>query len=208
MKMSTQSVEQTVFAMEKVLTKYLSDEEINNLTTEWKNYPLISAKTMQQCVLETTKRYPELVYYKSEIRKGFYKTIQRLYSRATANCEQSPDFIIESKPFSEEIEAFYTIMETLAKQLNAPNQHYLFFTMHQNILKERTFEEHVINIEQFSEGNRPALPDDVFILNNLVQLSYVCLCDLLGPVEADNILFNVAETAKRLHAKAVVNSLF
>ena len=51
-------------------------------------------------------------------------------------------------------------------------------------------------------------PDATELLNHIVQLAYVCLCDLLGPVDADEILFRVADIAKQSHPKEVVERLF
>ena len=63
-------------------------------------------------------------------------------------------------------------------------------------------------MQKFLYDERPEVPDDVFILNNLVQLAYVCLCDVVGPVEADEVMYRSAEQAKQIHAKALVESLF
>ena len=80
--------------------------------------------------------------------------------------------------------------------------------MHQTVSQERTFKGHHIDIKQFLEGDRPLVPDDEHLLNTLMQLAYVCLCDIAGPVEADEILFQAAQTAKQSYPKAIVEKLF
>ena len=207
MNASMQSVEQMVSAMASVLAKYLSAEEIAPLTVEWQKYPSVSVKMMQQCVLETTQRYPKIKEYKSDIRRGFWDTMQADAQLSTQTTFDKDRSIAEASRF-EEVEAFYTVIEALRDQLNAPNSRRLLQMMHQTTLQERTFKGHSINFNQFLEGSRPSLPNDVYILNNLVQLAYVCLCDIVGPSDADDLLFQVAETAKQSHPKAVVEKLF
>lgn len=207
MTIKTQSVERTVSAMAIVLAKYLNPEEVLLLTAQWRQYPTVSVKMMQQCVLEATRRYPELKAYKSDIRKGFWDTMQ-------ADSQQLTEAVTEAKTVngqkseSEVVQAFYTVMEAFSNQLTAPDNRSLFQTLHQTVSKERTFKGHTLNISQFLDGGRPVVPDDMYILNNVVQLAYVCLCDIAGPVEADDILFQVAEIAKQRHPKAVVEKLF
>jgi hypothetical protein len=207
MAIETQSVEQTVSVMAKILAKYLDPEKVILLTAQWRQYPTVSVKMMQQCVLEATTRYPELKSYKSEIRKGFWNAMQTT-NQDSIGTDGSDNVISGQKSVSEATNAFYTVMEGLKNRLTAPDARNLFHVLHQTVSQERTFKEHIININQFLEGDRPAVPDDIYILNNIVQLAYVCLCDITGPVEADDILFAVAETAKQSHPKAVVETLF
>ena len=207
MNVSTQSVEQTVSEMAKVLADYLSPEEVNHLIVQWQNYPSVSVKMMQQCVLEATIRYPKLREYKSDIRKGFWYTMQTS-SQLPVRTADNEYTTIGQKSVSEDVQAFHTVIEALVNQLSALDSRSLFHTMHQTILQERTFEGHDIDIEQFLEDVHPTLPDDSHILNNLVQLAYVCLCDIVGAVEADDILFKAAEVAKQKHPRSVVEKLF
>ncbi|BFM01872.1 hypothetical protein Psyaliredsea_05190 [Psychrobacter alimentarius] len=106
------------------------------------------------------------------------------------------------------VEVFYTVIETLSKQLTASENRSLFQAVHQAVSQERTFKGHVIHMSEFLKGNRPPVPDDEYLLNNVVQLVYVCLCDIAGPVEVDDVLFRAAETAKQSYPKAVVEKLF
>lgn len=205
MNMDTQSVDQTVSAMADVLAEYLNPEEVRLLTRQWQQYSTVSVKMMQQCVLDATRRYPELQVYKSDIRKGFWDTMQA-DNLQTAD-SHSKD-VTEKIPTSEVVEVFYTVMETLSKQLTASERRSLFQDVHQAVSQERTFKGHVINMSQFLEGSRPPVPDDEYLLNNVVQLVYVYLCDIAGPVEADDVLFRAAETAKQSYPKAVVEKLF
>ncbi len=205
MNMDTQSVDQTVSAMAEVLAKYLNPEEVRLLTRQWQQYSTVSVKMMQQCVLEATRRYPELQVYKSDIRKGFWDTMQADNQQAADSRSKE---IIEKPSMSEVVGAFYTVMETLSKQLTASESRSLFQAVHQAVSQERTFKGHVIHMSQFLEGNRPPVPDDEYLLNNVIQLVYVCLCDIVGPVEADDILFRAAETAKQSYPKSVVEKLF
>lgn len=205
MNMDTQSVDQTVSAMAEVLAKYLNPEEVRLLTRQWQQYSTVSVKMMQQCVLDATRRYPELQDHKSDIRKGFWDTMQA-DNQQTADSRSKE--ISEKIPASEVVGAFYTVMESLSKQLNASESRSLFQAVHQAVSQERTFKGHVIHMGQFLEGNRPPVPDDEYLLNNVIQLVYVCLCDIVGPVEADDILFRAAETAKQSYPKSVVEKLF
>jgi len=106
------------------------------------------------------------------------------------------------------MQAFYTVMEALGSQLTEPDKRGFFHTMHQTVSKERTFKGHAIDINQFLEGTRPVVPDNEHLLNNMMQLAYICLCDIAGPVEADEIFFRISEDAKQSHPKAVVEMLF
>ena len=205
MNMDTQSVDQTVSAMAEVLAKYLNPEEVRLLTRQWQQYSTVSVKMMQQCVLEATRRYPELQVYKSDIRKGFWDTMQADNQQISDSRSKE---ISEKIPMSEVVGAFYTVMETLSKQLTASESRSLFQAVHQAVSQERTFKGHVIHMSQFLEGNRPPVPDDEYLLNNVIQLVYVCLCDITGPVEADDILFRAAETVKQSYPKSVVEKLF
>lgn len=205
MNIETQSVNQTVSAMAAVLAKYLNPEEVRLLTRQWQQHSSVSVKMMQQCVLDATRRYPELQAHKSDIRKGFWNTMQADQPQATAiddNLENTNTAI------SEQVLAFYTVMDALSSQLTAADNCSLFQTMHQTVSQERTFKGHTINMNHFLEGHRPTLPDDEHLLNNLIQLAYVSLCDIAGPVDADEILFQAAQTAKQSHPKAIVEKLF
>ena len=202
MNMDTQSVDQTVSAMASVLAEYLHPEEIRLLTTQWQRYSVVSVKMMQECVLDATRRYPELQSHKSDIRRGFWDTIQ-----ATETSHNS-EIIEKPLPTSELLLAFYAVIEAIRSQLTAADNRSLFHTMHQTVSQERTFKGHVINMSQFLEGNRPPISDNEYILNNIVQLAYVCLCDIAGPVEADEILFQAAQVAKQSYPKSVVEKLF
>lgn len=205
MNIERQSVNQTVSAMADVLAEYLNPEEVRLLTTQWQQHSSVSIKMMQQCVLDATRRYPELQAYKSDIRKGFWDSMQADQAQATAiddNLENSSIVI------SEQVLAFYTVMDALSSQLTAADSRSLFQTMHQNVAKERTFKGRTINMNHFLAGHRPTLPDDEHLLNTLIQLAYVGLCDIVGPVEADTILFQAAQMAKQSHPNTVVEKLF
>ena len=209
MNTDTQSVDQTVSAMAEVLAKYLHPEEVRLLKTQWLRYPAVSVKMMQQCVLDATRRYPELQAHKSEIRKGFWDTLQASNEQIveTDSHQETIDTPV-ALPLSELVLAFYTVMETLRSQLSTIDSRNFFLTMHQTVSQERTFKGHSNNIKSFLDGDRPVVPDDEYLLNNLIQLAYVCLCDVAGPVEADEILFQVAQTTKQSYPKAVVEKLF
>ncbi|MBF4490297.1 hypothetical protein [Psychrobacter sp. N25K4-3-2] len=207
MTIETQSVEKTVSAMAKVLEKYLNHEEVLLLTVQWRQYPTVSIKMMQQCVLEATKRYPKLKPYRSDIRKDFWGTMQAASHQSTEAATEANTVNGQKSEF-EGVQAFYTVMEAFNNQLTAPDNRSLFQTLHQAVSKERTFKGHTLNISQFLDGGRPVVPHDMYILNNVLQLAYVCLCNIVGPVEADDILFQVAEIAKQSHPKAVVEKLF
>lgn len=199
----TQSVEQTVSAIAEVLAKYLNPEEIKLLTTQWRQHPAVSIKLIQQFILETTRRYPELQAHKSEIRRGFLSAMQGKV--------QQPAYLnkyIEPVTASEMVKTFQTVMKACSNQLSAPDRRNFFIVLHQAVSQERTFRGHEINVSSFLSEALPVVPDDIYILNNLVQLVYVCLCDIVGPIEADEILYSIAETAKRQHPKAMVEKLF
>lgn len=202
MNMDTQSVDQTVSAMASVLAAYLHPEEIRLLTTQWQRYTVVSVKMMQECVLDATRRYPELQSHKSDIRRGFWDTIQ------ATEISHDGEIIEKPLPTSELLLAFYAVIEAIRSQLTAADNRSLFHTMHQTVSQERTFKGHVINMNQFLEGNRPPISDNEYILNNIVQLAYVCLCDIAGPVEADELLFQAAQVAKQSYPKLVVEKLF
>lgn len=207
MNIDTQSVNQTVSAMAVVLAKYLNPEEVRLLTTNWQRHSTVSVKMMQQCVLDATRRYPELQEHKSDIRKGFWNTMQTDHQQVAEESGSSVK-IDEQKSISEMLQAFYTVMEAIGSQLTESDERSFFHIMHQTVSKERTFKGHSIDINQLLEGERPVIPDNEHILNNLIQLAYICLCDIAGPVEADEIFFRVAETAKQSHPRAVVEKLF
>ena len=207
MNIDTQSVNQTVSEMAVVLARYLDPEEVKLLTTQWQRYSTVSVKMMQQCILEATRRYPELQAHKSDIRKDFWNTMQTDHQKVVEESNRSMH-INEQKSISDMLQAFYTVMEAIGSQLTESDSRSFFHMLHQTVSKERTFKGHTIDINQFLESTRPIVPDNEHILNNLIQLAYICLCDIAGPVEADEILFRVAETAKQSHPRAVVEKLF
>ena len=210
MNIDTQSVDQAVTAMAEVLTDYLHPEEVRLLKSQWQRYSTVSVKMMQQCVLDATRRYPELQAYKSDIRKGFWATLQAGSQQTVeSDSHNSHNEAIKALiPVSELVLAFYTVIEALRSQLSETESRNLFLTMHQTVSQERTFKGHSLNISQFLEGNRPSVPDNEHLLNNLMQLAYVCLCDVAGPVEADEMMFRAAEKAKQSYPKTLVEKLF
>ena len=213
MNIDTQSVDQAVTAMAEVLADYLHPEEVRLLKTQWQRYSTVSVKMMQQCVLDATRRYPELQAYKSDIRKGFWATLQadsqQTVKADSHNSHNGHNKAIKAPiPVSELVLAFYTVIEALRSQLLETESRNLFLTMHQTVSQERTFKGHSLNISQFLEGNRPSVPDNEHLLNNLMQLAYVCLCDVAGPVEADEMMFRAAEKAKQNYPKTLVEKLF
>lgn len=199
----TQSVEQTVSAMREVLEKYLNAEEIRLLTAQWRQYPVVSIKLIQQLVVETTRRYPELKAYRSEIRRGFIDAMQAKVQVSTCLNNDS-----EPMGHSEVIGTFYTVIIACSNQLNALDKRSFFYFLHQAISKDRTFRGHNIDVSSFLSDDQPVVPDDLNILSNIMQLAYVCLCDIVGPVVADEILFVSAETAKQKHSKEMVENFF
>jgi len=213
MNIDTQSVDQAVTAMAEVLADYLHPEEVRLLKSQWQRYSTVSVKMMQQCVLDATRRYPELQAHKSDIRKGFWDTLQadsqQTVESDSHNGHNSHNEAIKAPvPVSELVLAFYTVIEALHSQLSETESRNLFLTMHQTVSQERTFKGHSLNISQFLEGNRPSVPDNEHLLNNLMQLAYVCLCDVVGPVEADDMMFRSAEKAKQNYPKRLVEKLF
>jgi len=213
MNIDTQSVDQAVTEMAEVLADYLHPEEVRLLKSQWQRYSTVSVKMMQQCVLDATRRYPELQAHKSDIRKGFWDTLQS-GSQQTVEADSHNghsghnEAIKAPVPVSELVLAFYTVIESLRIQLSETESRNLFLTMHQTVSQERTFKGHSLNISQFLEGNRPFVPDNEHLLNNLMQLAYVCLCDVVGPVEADEMMFRAAEKAKQNYPKRLVEKLF
>ncbi|WP_379543746.1 hypothetical protein [Psychrobacter sp. R86515] len=213
MNIDTQSVDQAVTAMAEVLAEYLHPEEVRLLKSQWQRYSTVSVKMMQQCVLDATRRYPELQAYKSDIRKGFWATLQtgsqQTVESDSHNGHNSHNETAKAPvPVSELVLAFYTVIEALRSQLSETESRNLFLTMHQTVSQERTFKGHSLNIGKFLEGNRPSVPDNEHLLNNLMQLAYVCLCDVAGPVEADEMMFRAAEKAKQSYPKKLVEKLF
>jgi len=210
MNIDTQSVDQAVTAMAEVLADYLHPEEVRLLKSQWQRYSTVSVKMMQQCVLDATRRYPELQAYKSDIRKGFWATLQTGSQQTVeSDSHNSHNETVKAPvPVSELVLAFYTVIEALRSQLSETESRNLFLTMHQTVSQERTFKGHSLNISQFLEGNRPSVPDNEHLLNNLMQLAYVCLCDVAGPVEADEMMFRAAEKAKQSYPKTLVEKLF
>ncbi|MFI8553388.1 hypothetical protein [Psychrobacter sp. NPDC077938] len=210
MNIDTQSVDQAVTAMAEVLADYLHPEEVRLLKSQWQRYSTVSVKMMQQCVLDATRRYPELQAHKSDIRKGFWATLQADSQQTIeSDSHNSHNEAIKAPvPVSELVLAFYTVIEALRSQLSETESRNLFLTMHQTVSQERTFKGHSLNISQFLEGNRPSVPDNEHLLNNLMQLAYVCLCDVAGPVEADEMMFRAAEKAKQNYPKILVEKLF
>ena len=207
MNIDTQSVDQAVSAMTEVLAAYLHPEEVRLLKSQWQRYSSVSVKMMQQCILDATRRYPELQGHKSDIRKAFWDTLQTSNSQIQ-EVDNHNDIIDTPVIISQLVLAFYTVIEALRSQLTDMENHNLFLTMHQTVSQERTFKGHSINIKQFLEGDRPSVPDDEYLLNNLMQLAYVCLCDVAGPVEADEMMFRAAQTTKQSYPKALVEKLF
>ena len=207
MNIDTQSVDQAVSAMTEVLAAYLHPEEVRLLKSQWQRYSSVSVKMMQQCILDATRRYPELQDHKSDIRKAFWDTLQTSNSQIQ-EVDDHNDIIDTPVNVTPLVLAFYTVIEALRSQLTDIERHNLFLTMHQTVSQERTFKGHSINIKQFLEGDRPSVPDDVYLLNNLMQLAYVCLCDVAGPVEADEMMFRAAQTTKQSYPKALVEKLF
>ena len=210
MNIDTQSVDQAVTAMAEVLADYLHPEEVRLLKSQWQRYSTVSVKMMQQCVLDATRRYPELQACKSDIRKGFWATLQADSQQTVeSDSHNSHNETVKAPvPVSELVLAFYTVIEALRSQLSETESRNLFLTMHQTVSQERTFKGHSLNISQFLEGNRPSVPDNEHLLNNLMQLAYVCLCDVAGPVEADEMMFRAAEKAKQNYQKILVEKLF
>ena len=210
MNIDTQSVDQAVTAMAEVLADYLHPEEVRLLKSQWQRYSTVSVKMMQQCVLDATRRYPELQAHKSDIRKGFWATLQADSQQTIeSDSHNSHNEAIKAPvPVSELVLAFYTVIEALRSQLSETESRNLFLTMHQTVSQERTLKGHSLNISQFLEGNRPSVPDNDHLLNNLMQLAYVCLCDVAGPVEADEMMFRAAEKAKQNYPKTLVEKLF
>ncbi|MBA6243336.1 MULTISPECIES: hypothetical protein [Psychrobacter] len=210
MNIDTQSVDQAVTAMAEVLADYLHPEEVRLLKSQWQRYSTVSVKMMQQCVLDATRRYPELQACKSDIRKGFWATLQADSQQTVeSDSHNSHNETVKAPvPVSELVLAFYTVIEALRSQLSETESRNLFLTMHQTVSQERTFKGHSLNISQFLEGNRPSVPDNEHLLNNLMQLAYICLCDVAGPVEADEMMFRAAETAKQSYPKTLVEKLF
>ena len=210
MNIDTQSVDQAVTAMAEVLADYLHPEEVRLLKSQWQRSSTVSVKMMQQCVLDATRRYPELQACKSDIRKGFWATLQADSQQTVeSDSHNSHNETVKAPvPVSELVLAFYTVIEALRSQLSETESRNLFLTMHQTVSQERTFKGHSLNISQFLEGNRPSVPDNEHLLNNLMQLAYICLCDVAGPVEADEMMFRAAETAKQSYPKTLVEKLF
>ncbi|MGB6926184.1 MULTISPECIES: hypothetical protein [Psychrobacter] len=210
MNIDTQSVDQAVTAMAEVLADYLHPEEVRLLKSQWQRYSTVSVKMMQQCVLDATRRYPELQACKSDIRKGFWATLQADSQQTVeSDSHNSHNETVKAPvPVSELVLAFYTVIEALRSQLSETESRNLFLTMHQTVSQERTFKGHSLNISQFLEGNRPSVPDNEHLLNNLMQLAYICLCDVAGPVEADEMMFRAAKTAKQSYPKTLVEKLF
>ena len=162
---------------------------------------------MQQCILDATRRYPELQDHKSDIRKAFWDTLQTSNSQIQ-EVDDHNEIIDTPVIVSQLVLVFYTVIEALRSQLTDMENHNLFLTMHQTVSQERTFKGHSIHIKQFLEGDRPSVPDDEYLLNNLMQLAYVCLCDVAGPVEADEMMFRAAQATKQSYPKALVEKLF
>ena len=199
----TQSVDQTVSAMGEVLKKYLNSEEIRSLTAQWRQYPTVSIKLIQELIIETTRRYPELQAYRSEIRRGFINAMQAKVQVSTHSNKNS-----EPIGYSEVVGTFYTVITACSNQLNAPDKGVFFDFLHRYISQDRTFKGHNIDVSSFLSDDQLVVPDDINILSNIMQLAYVCLCDIVGPVAADEILFVSAETAKQSHPKEMVEKSF
>ena len=128
MNIDTQSVDQTVSAMAEVLSEYLHPEEVRLLKRQWQQYSTVSVKMMQQCVLDATRRYPELQDHKSKIRKGFWATLQ-VDSQQTVESDSHNghnETINAPVPISEPVLAFYTVIEALRSQLTAADSRSFF----------------------------------------------------------------------------------
>lgn len=206
-----QSVEQVVSQMADVLVKYLDPAKVDELTQLWLLQPAVSVKMLQQSILDTIKRYPQLKPYKSEIRQGFWAALYIVPNNpATTVTEQGPIRPLTSAQSSNstQVNAFYSVMEKIKQQLSAPYDRNLFINLHQNVINERTFKGHAIDVRGFLYDERPNVPDEVFILNNLVQLTYVCLCDVVGAVAADEVMYRSAERAKQHFPQKLVENLF
>lgn len=154
MNIDTQSVDQAVTAMAEVLADYLNPEEVRLLKSQWQRYSTVSVKMMQQCVLDATRRYPELQAYKSDIRKGFWATLQadsqQTIESDSHNGHNSHNKAIKAPvPVSELVLAFYTVIEALRSQLSETESRNLFLTMHQTVSQERTFKGIVLTSVSF-----------------------------------------------------------
>ena len=70
---------------------------------------------MQQCVLDATRRYPELQACKSDIRKGFWATLQADSQQTVeSDSHNSHNETVKAPvPVSELVLAFYTVIEAL-----------------------------------------------------------------------------------------------
>ena len=204
---SVQSVEQTVTAMATVLADYLTHQEIAQLTASWRQHSTVSVKMIQECVLDATTQYPRLRQHRSAIRQAFWSNALHM-TASTANEDASSNSEGGLRSESALVSAFYAVMRGLSTQLPPANRQQVFAMLHQMVAKERTFKGQNIDMMAFLNGQRPWVPDDIEMLNNLVQLAYVCVCDIEGPVEADHIFYHVSEAAKAEHATAVVQQLF
>ncbi|MGO2340527.1 MAG: hypothetical protein ACTH5M_08045, partial [Psychrobacter sp.] len=140
------------------------------------------------------------------IRKGFWDTMTADNLQGVTTTDS--DDINKQESTNESALAFYTVIEAIGSQLTKSHNRNFFHNLHQMVARERTFRGHTVNINQFLEGGRPEVPDATELLNHIVQLAYVCLCDMLGPVDADEILFRVADIAKQSHPKDIVERLF
>ncbi|GAA0309138.1 hypothetical protein [Psychrobacter aestuarii] len=205
---TTPSVKQTVSSMASVLKPYLEREEIAQLTAAWQQHSTVSVKMIQQCVMDTTTQYPKLKRYKSDIRKAFWTAT--LHTEASHDEEGSSASALTNQQASVSalVKAFYSVMLSLRAQLDDTSAEQLFAILHQTVAKERTFRGHHIEITAFLDNRCPTVPNDAHLLNNIVQLAYVCLCDVEGPVAADDMFYQVAEAAKAEHPNAVVEQLF
>lgn len=203
-----QSVQQTVSSMESVLKSYLSQEDIAELSASWQTaHASVSVKMIQQCVMELIAQHPRLRSHKSDIRKAFWSAAleTEMLSDSSSNTLTGEN---TQAIHSDMVNAFYSVMLSIKQQLSAASSQQLFTMLHQTIAKERTFKGHPVEIMAFLEGECPPVPDDVSLLNTLVQLAYVCLCDVEGPVAADDMFYQAAEAAKAKHPNAVVEQLF
>lgn len=205
---SVQSVDKTVSSMAAVLADYLTHQEIVRLTASWRQHSEVSVKMIQACVLDATTQYPRLRKHRSDIRKAFWRTALQMNKPISDEDTNPPSAADVPSSDSVLVDAFYEVMLGLKAQLRPAERQQVFAMLHHMVAKERTFKGQNINIMAFLAGHLPLVPDDADLLNNLVQLAYVCLCDVEGPVEADRIFYQVSEDTKAQHSNAIVECLF
>ena len=208
MKSGLQSVAQVISEMETILSNYLTAQEIEQLTTPWRQHNQVSLQMVQQCLLDTFTQYPKLRAHKAVIRKQFWAASMETDVLLNPKKDDASAERDAGTAVSGLVKAFHAVMLSLGNKLKAHDRQQLFTSMHQMVAEERTLKAHYVNMEAYLQDDCPAVPDNAHVLNNIVQLAYVCLCDIEGPVEADNIFYNVHETAKAQHDNDVVAQLF